>query len=127
MTHPEGLDSRGRLQIPTLAYMLKMDISDKAVGKEGGRNFSVVQNERLYTFDLAPLPALIFREFFFGTRFPTIEEMKEKLPWMERKNLDRYLQELNAVIAGHLRTTLEPTIKLINGNAVSFLALKKAP
>jgi len=124
----EHLAPKERLQTPTLAFLLKMDISDILLRKmDGTRRFTIIQNQRGFTFDVSRYPAVIFKEFFRGTRFPTIEEVTEKLPVDEQENFFDYLQELNEVIVDHLRITLEPGIKTVNGKTSSFLIPKQVP
>lgn len=123
MTRPEPTTGG---ETPTLASRIKLDIS--STRRAGGiRNFVVAQDNRIFTFDLSRYPALILSEFFNGTHFPTVEDMTNRLPEAERENFFGYLQELNETIADKLRMTLDPTIKVVNNRAVTFLVTKSIP
>lgn len=123
MTHPEQTTGG---ETPTLGTLLKLDISStRRIG--GERNFIVAQDNRIFTFNLNQYPAFILKEFFNGTHFPTVEDMTERLPEAERENFFGYLDELNETIADKLRITLDPTIRLVNNRAVTFLVAKPIP
>lgn len=124
----EPLASKEKLQTPTLTFILELDISDILLRRiDGTRRFTVIQNQTVFTFELGRYPAVIFKQFFRGTHFPTIEEMTNKLPVNEWENFFDYLQELNEVIVDRLRITLEPDLKTVNGKTSSFLIAKQVP